>query len=81
MRPRSVSFLSPVGRVTCNLEVFPKVTADESWNFNVRFFLPGLRHLGVRTIERVTRLVVGAELRIFVELNNPATRLPAAAHG
>lgn len=72
-----VSILSVSGgeRVTDNLEVFPKVTADEGGNFNVRFFLHGLRHLGVRAIERASRLVVGEELRIFVELNNPATRL------
>ena len=72
-----VSILSVSGgeRVTDNLEVFPKVTADEGGNFNVRFFLHGLRHLGARAIERASRLVVGEELRIFVELNNPATRL------
>lgn len=72
-----VSILSVSGgeRVTDNLEVFPKVTADEGGNFNVRFFLHGLRHLGERAIERASRLAVGEELRIFVELNNPATRL------
>jgi len=72
-----VSILSVSGgeRVTDNLEVFPQVTADASGNFQVRFFLHGLRHLGVKAIERAAKLKVGEELRIFVELNNPATRL------
>ena len=72
-----VSILSVSGgeRVTDNLEVFPKVTADAEGNFNVRFFLHGLRHLGDRAIARAAQLKVGEELRILVELNNPATRL------
>ena len=72
-----VSILSVSGgeRVTDNLEVFPKVTADAAGNFHVRFFLHGLRHLGEAAIERAARLKVGDELRILVELNNPATRL------
>jgi hypothetical protein len=72
-----VSILSVSGgeRVTDNLEVFPKVTADASGSFHVRFFLHGLRHLGEKAIERAAKLKVGEELRILVELNNPATRL------
>lgn len=62
-------------RVTDNLEVFPKVTADATGHFHVRFFLHGLRHLGDKAIERAAKLEVGEELRILVELNNPATRL------
>jgi hypothetical protein len=72
-----VSILSVSGgeRVTDNLEVFPKVTADPSGSFHVRFFLHGQRHLGEKAIERASKLKVGDELRILVELNNPATRL------
>lgn len=72
-----VSILSVSGgeRVTDNLEVFPKVTADAGGSFHVRFFLHGLRHLGEKAIQRAAKLVVGEELRILVELNNPATRL------
>jgi hypothetical protein len=61
--------------VTDNLVVFPKVTADDAGNFSVRFFLHGLRHLGEQANERASRLEVGEELRILVELNNPVTRL------
>lgn len=72
-----VTILSVSGgeRVTDNLEVFPKVNADAAGNFHVRFFLHGLRHLGDTAMERASRLRVGEELRILVELNNPATRL------
>lgn len=73
--PISILSVSGGERVTDNLEVFPKVTADAEGNFHVRFFLHGLRHLGDRAMERAARLEVGEELRILVELNNPATRL------
>lgn len=73
--PISILSVSGGERVTDNLEVFPKVTADADGNFHVRFFLHGLRHLGEKAIERAGRLQVGEELRILVELNNPATRL------
>ncbi len=72
-----VTILSVSGgeRVTDNLEVFPKVTADAQGHFRVRFFLHGLRHLGEKAQARAAQLRVGEELRILVELNNPATRL------
>jgi len=73
--PISILSVSGGERVTDNLEVFPKVAADANGNFQVRFFLHGLRHLGERAIARAARLEVGEELRILVELNNPATRL------
>lgn len=72
-----VSILSVSGgeRVTDNLEVFPKVAADENGHFHVRFFLHGLRHLGTVAQARAAKLQMGEKLRILVELNNPATRL------
>lgn len=72
-----VTILSVSGgeRVTDNLEVFPKVTADAEGYFHVRFFLHGLRHLGEKAQARAAQLTVGEELRVLVELNNPATRL------
>lgn len=73
--PISILSVSGGERVTDSLEVFPKVTADAEGNFRVRFFLYGLRHPGEKAIERAARLRVGEELRILVELNNPATRL------
>lgn len=73
--PIEILSVSGGERVTDNLEVFPKVIADAEGNFRVRFFLHGLRHLGEKAIDRAARLQVGEELRILVELNNPATRL------
>lgn len=73
--PISILSVSGGERVTDNLEVFPKVTADAEGNFHVRFFLHGLRHLGAAASKRAAKLEVGEELRILVELNNPATRL------
>jgi len=73
--PISILSVSGGERVTDNLEVFPKVTADTEGNFHVRFFLHGLRHLGERAIERAAKLKVGEDLRVLIELNNPATRL------
>lgn len=73
--PVSILAVSGGERVTDNLEVFPKVTTDATGAFHMRFFLHGLRHLGEKAIERASRLIVGEELRILVELNNPATRL------
>jgi hypothetical protein len=73
--PISILEVSGGGRATDNLEVFPKVSPDADGQFHVRFFLHGLRHLGSSAIERASRLEVGENLRIMVELNNPATRL------
>lgn len=73
--PISILSVSGGERVTDNLEVFPKVNADAEGNFHGRFFLHGLRHLGEKAIERAARLKVGEDLRVLVELNNPATRL------
>lgn len=73
--PISILSVSGGERVTDNLEVFPKVTADADGNFNVRFFLHGLRHLGENAIARAARLTAGEGLQVLVELNNPATRL------
>jgi hypothetical protein len=73
--PISILAVSGGERVTDNLEVFPKVSADADGNFHVRFFLHGLRHLGDAAIKSAAQLKVGDELRVLVELNNPATRL------
>ncbi len=72
-----VSILSVSGgeRVTDDLEVFPKAVIEPDGHFRIRFFLHGLRHLGESAIERASRLELGEALRVFVELNNPATRL------
>lgn len=73
--PITILSVSGGERMTDNLEVFPKVTADAEGRYQVRFFLHGLRHLGENALARVSRLLPGEELRVSVELNNPATRL------
>lgn len=73
--PITILSVSGGERVTDDLEVFPKITADVEGNFAVRFFLHGLRYLGDAAIKRAAELKVGDELQIMVEVNNPATRL------
>jgi hypothetical protein len=76
--PIAILSVSGGERMTDNLEVFPKVTTDVDGNFQVRFFLHGIRHLGEKAIERAAQLKVGDTLRILIELNNPATNLAVA---
>ncbi len=73
--PIAVLSVSGGERLTDSLEVFPEVRADSEGVFKVRFFLHGLRHLGKAAIDRASSLQVGEDLRIMVEINNPATRL------
>lgn len=75
--PDPIEILSVSGgeRQTDSMEVFPKVNTDSEGYFKVRFFLHGLRHLGEKAIARATKLVPGEQLRILMELNNPATRI------
>lgn len=75
--PDPIEILSVSGgeRQTDSMEVFPKINTDSEGNFKVRFFLHGLRHLGEKAITRASKLAAGEQLRIFVELNNPATRI------
>ena len=73
--PIEILGISGGERETDNLDVFPKIQKDEQGNFQIRFFLHGLRHLGPLAQERVERLTVGESLRVSIELNNPATRL------
>jgi hypothetical protein len=76
--PITILSVSGGERVTDDLEVFPRITADAEGNFRVRFFLHGLRYLGDAAIKRAMRLEVGEKLQIMVEVNNPATRLAVA---
>lgn len=73
--PMEILSVSGGERITDSLEVFPKIGADAKGRFQVRFFLHGLRHLGEKAMNRVLELKAGEELRVAVELNNPATRL------
>ena len=62
-------------RATDHFEVFPKLTKDEGGCFVCRFFLHGWRYTNDAAQERLDRLALGEELRLSVELNNPATTL------
>lgn len=73
--PIEILSVSGGSRMTDNLEVFPRVEADEEGRFKFRFFLHGLRHLGETAMEKAAELKTGDKLRVMVELNNPATRL------
>ncbi len=76
-RADPIAILSVSGgqRMTDNLEVFPKVSADAEGHFRVRFFLHGVRHLDEQAVNRAIDMQSGDPLRVMVELNNPATRL------
>lgn len=71
-----ISILAVTGgkRQTDNLEVFPKIERQADGAFRCRFFLHGCRHTSPAAQDAVNRLLPGDELRIALELNNPATR-------
>lgn len=71
-----ISILAVTGgkRQTDNLEVFPKIERETDGAFRCRFFLHGCRHTLPTAQEAANRLAPGSELRIALELNNPATR-------
>jgi hypothetical protein len=60
-------------RQTDSLEVFPKITKLSDGTIRCRFFLHGLRHVSQVARARAEDLQVGEELRVAIELNNPAT--------
>jgi hypothetical protein len=72
-----ISILSVTGgtRQTDNLQVFPKIERQEEGRFCCRFFLHGSRYANPSAQAALTQLKGGEELRIALELNNPATRL------
>ena len=62
-------------RATDNFEVFPKLVKEDDGCFVCRFFLHGWRYMNEPARERLYNLSRGEELRLAVELNNPATTL------
>jgi len=72
-----IAILSVTGgeRQTDNLQVFPKIEQQADGTFCCRFFLHGVRHTLDTAQNAVSQLKAGANLRIALELNNPATRL------
>lgn len=73
--PFSVLSVNGGTRVTDAFEVFPKIEKDLDGEFNCRFFLHGWEHVGEAAHERILDLEPDEELRITLELNNPATGL------
>lgn len=78
--PISILSVSRGIRVTDKLQTFPKIDADENGNFQLRFFAHGLRYLNKASQEKASLLQTGDELRIMVEVNNPATRVAVTLH-
>lgn len=72
-----ISILSVTGgtRQTDNLQVFPKIERQADGRFCCRFFLHGNRYVNSSAQAALPQIKVGEELRIALELNNPATRL------
>jgi hypothetical protein len=60
-------------RQTDNFEVFPRIVRQPDGCFCCRFFIHGLRHVNDFARERLNTLKAGDELRVAIELNNPAT--------
>lgn len=60
-------------RATDNFEVFPKLVKRDDGCFVCRFFLHGWRNTNEAAQERLYILEQGEELRLALELNNPAT--------
>ena len=62
-------------RATDSYEVFPKIVKGDDGSFTCRFFLHGARHTNEFARNRLDSLEKGDELRVALELNNPATTL------
>jgi hypothetical protein len=73
--PIAILAVSGGTRQTDNLQVFPKIERQENGRFCCRFFLHGSRYANPSAQNALALLKGGEELRIALELNNPATRL------
>lgn len=73
--PIEILAISGGERQTDNLEVFPKIEKKSDNTFSCRFFLHGLSHVSLEGQKRSLSLTSKDELRISLELNNPATKL------
>lgn len=73
--PLDILALTGGERQTDNLEVFPKIVRHQDGEFTSRFFLHGWRHVSEPAQQRLAELTEGTQLRVAIELNNPATVL------
>ncbi|MBW6513093.1 MAG: hypothetical protein K0A93_13445, partial [Desulfuromonadaceae bacterium] len=73
--PLEILALTGGERQTDNLEVFPKIERHKNGGFTSRFFVHGWRHVNEPSQQRLATLSEGTQLRVAIELNNPATVL------
>ncbi len=73
--PLEILAISEGRRQTDTFEVFPKIVRNEAGGFSCRYFLHGWRHVTPQARERIDSLANGEELRVAIEVNNPATTL------
>ncbi|TDO16647.1 MULTISPECIES: DNA-binding protein [Halomonas] len=73
--PFEILAVSGGARQTDNLEVFPWIEKQPDGSFRCRFFLHGWRYVSAPAQRAIERLRGGEELRVALELNNPATGL------
>jgi hypothetical protein len=71
--PMEILSVSGGERQTDHFEVFPKIQPRPDGSFVCRFFLQGWRHVNEQAQARLLQLSQGEELRVALELNNPAT--------
>lgn len=62
-------------RRTDNLQVFPKIERRMDGTFTIRFFMHGSRYTTADAQVALNGLKANDQLRVALELNNPATRL------
>lgn len=73
--PISILAVTGGARQTDNLQVFPKIERQSDGRFCCRFFLHGNRYVSEAGQQILSSVKSGDDLRISLELNNPATRL------
>ncbi len=73
--PISILAVTGGARQTDNLQVFPKIERQSDGRFCCRFFLHGNRYVSAAGQQILSSVKSGDDLRISLELNNPATRL------
>ncbi len=73
--PITILEVSGGTRRTDNLEIFPKISKNDHGEFHTRFFLKGWRYVNKHSKDRVQFIEPDEELRVSIELNNPATTL------
>jgi hypothetical protein len=61
-------------RRTDNLQVFPKIERQHDGFFSIRFFVHGSRYTPTDAQASLLKLKPNDQLRVALELNNPATR-------